>query len=100
MTSPSPEEPVSSQPPEHRAPADLPPAQPEVVNTEADADDVGNRFDASDEAEPDDADGNRAERIPDNAARGPRPRGRRRRGRGGNDKGDRGQGAARPPGNP
>src|SRR5215203_3037331 len=104
MTPPLPEDTLPTQPSDDRAPVDSPAAKPQVDHSveadfiEADSRDVGNRIDASDEAEPDDADGNRAERAPDNASRGPRPRGRRRRGRGGSDRGERGQGPAKPAG--
>ena len=70
--------------------------RPEIDDIDSDVADIGNRFDPADDAEPEDADGNRAERVADkdsNAPRAPRPRGRRRRGRGG-ERGERGQRAA------
>jgi len=59
----------------------------------------GNRLESGSEAEPDDADGNRADPVAENTGpRAARPRSRRRRGRGGDrgERGDRGDRVAAP----
>lgn len=88
-------------------PADPSPTQkarePDSLPPDDDDDDnrgnSGNRLESASEAEPDDADGNRAEPVAEsNGPRAPRPRSRRRRGRGGDrgERGDRGDRVAAP----